>query len=130
MADDITTSGTGSGGGNRGRTDETARCGALRQPVERAVEITVGALMRQGDVMTMAALMRHPVGDGDNRGRTDETASGTNGRVSSSGHTRGGSRYAETPNGAANDWGRAEAESDSEREEVQHKSRKRKKEHG
>ena len=54
-------------------------------------------------------------GDGEIRGHTDETASGTDGMVSSSGHTRGSSRYAEPPNGAANDRGRTEAESDSEK---------------
>ena len=54
-------------------------------------------------------------GDGEIRGRTDETASGTDGMVSSSGHTGGSSRYAEPPNGAANDRGRTEAESDSEK---------------
>ena len=47
-------------------------------------------------------------GDGNIRGRTDETASGTDGRVSSSGHTRGDSRDAEIPDGAANDRGRTE----------------------
>ena len=57
----------------------------------------------------------------------DVIASGTNGRVTSSGHTGGGSRYAETSNGTANDRGRTEAELDSM--EVQPGRQNRKKEH-
>jgi hypothetical protein len=97
---DITTSGTG-GGDNRGRTDETTNTSGTGGGDNRG---------RTNETTNISG-----TGDGKIRGRTDETASGTDGMVSSSGHTRGSSRYAEPPNGAANDRGRTEAESDSEK---------------
>ena len=95
---DIATSGTG-GGDSRGHTETTNTSG------------TGGgdSRGRTGEATNISG-----TGDGDIRGRT-KTASGTDGSVSSSGHTRGSSRYAEPPNGAANDRGRTEAESDSEK---------------
>ena len=64
------------------------------------------------------------------RGRTDGTTNGTDGRVSSSGHTIGGSRHAETvPTVLRTNRSRTEGESDSERNEVQDKRHERKKEH-
>ena len=96
---DIATSGTG-GGDCRGRTDETTNTsgtggGDSRGRTDEATNIS-------------------GTGDCDIHGHT-ETASETDGSMSSSGHTRGSSRYAEPPNGAANDRGRTEAESDSEK---------------
>ena len=100
MANDITTSGAGDAA--RGRTDGTFTTSGTGDAIRGRTDGTFTA-SGTGDAI---------------RGRTDETSSGTDGRVSSSGHTRGGSRHAETPMVLRTNRGRT----DSERNEVLYKT--------